>query len=61
MAIKKTGTDKPALNQNRRRMSTSSTFSSSSSVTVIGSKAMPQMGHDPGSSFTISGCIGHVY
>ena len=47
--------------QNRRVMSTSSGFGPSSSVTVRGSSAMPQIGHAPGASRTISGCIGHVY
>jgi hypothetical protein len=36
-------------------------ISSSSAVTVRGSSAMPQMGHEPGSERTISGCMGQVY
>ena len=28
---------------------------------VRGSRAMPQIGHEPGSSRTISGCIGQVH
>jgi hypothetical protein len=35
--------------------------SSSSSVTVRGSSAMPQIGQSPASSRTISGCIGQVH
>src|SRR5271154_6670216 len=46
--------------QNRRVMSSSSGFLSSSE-TVIGSKAMPQIGHGPGLFVMISGCIGQVY
>ena len=44
---------------NRRVMSSSSGLRSSS-VTVRGSSAIPQMGHAPGASRTISGCIGQV-
>ena len=47
--------------QKRRVMSRSSGFSSCTAVTVRGSRAMPQMGHDPGSGRTISGCMGQVY
>ena len=46
--------------QKRLVMSASSGFPSSS-VTVRGSSAMPQMGHAPGASRTISGCIGQVH
>src|SRR5512144_2524934 len=42
-------------------MSMSSGFSSSSRDTVLGSRAMPQMGQLPGASRTISGCIGQVH
>jgi hypothetical protein len=42
-------------------MSTSSGFGLSSSVATRGSRAMPQIGHAPGASRTISGCIGQVY
>jgi hypothetical protein len=42
-------------------MSTSSGFGRSSIVTVRGSSAMPQIGHAPGRSWTISGCMGQVY
>src|ERR1700680_4061862 len=55
------GTVRVRLTQKRRVMSRSSGFSSSAAVTVPGSRAMPQMGHDPGPGRTISGCIGHVY
>ena len=41
-------------------MSSSSGFLSSS-VTHAGSSAIPQIGQDPGSSRTISGCIGQVH
>src|ERR1700686_1738031 len=47
--------------QNRLVMSTSSGFFSSCAVTVLGSSAIPQIGHEPGSLLTISGCMGHVY
>jgi len=30
-------------------------------VTVLGSSAIPQIGQEPGSPRTISGCMGHVY
>jgi hypothetical protein len=47
--------------QNRRAMSTSSGSGPSTALTVRGSSAMPQIGHDPGASRTICGCIGHVH
>src|SRR5579863_1766124 len=50
-----------AATQNRRVISRTSGFSSSAAVTVRGSSAMPQIGQDPGSRRTISGCIGQVY
>ena len=47
--------------QKRRVKSTSSGFSSSSSSEgMSGSSAMPHLGHVPGPSWTISGCIGQV-
>ena len=46
--------------RNRRVMSSSSGFLSSS-VTTRGSRAMPQIGQEPGPSRTISGCIGQVH
>ena len=48
------------LIQNRRVMSASSGSTSASAETVIGSKAIPQIGQDPGRSRLISGCIGQV-
>src|SRR5215831_12772469 len=61
MAINSSGSVNTALAQNRRRISTSSGFSSAVRVTVRGSRAIPQIGHDAGASLTISGCIGQVY
>ena len=43
----------------RRVKSVNSSLGSSEGT--IGSSAMPQIGHDPGASRTISGCIGQVY
>src|SRR5688572_26478157 len=57
----KRGKDSPALIQKRRVMSTSSGLGVSSRVAVLGSSAMPQIGQEPGSSRTISGCIGQTY
>ena len=50
IATSRTGTVSAAQTQNRRVISTSSGFFSSATVTVRGSRAMPQMGQDPGSS-----------
>ena len=47
--------------QKRSDMSRSSGLSSGAAVTVRGSSAIPQIGHEPGSERTISGCIGQVY
>ncbi len=47
--------------QKRRFMSTYSGLAASSTVTVRGSSAMPQIGQLPGASRTISGCIGQVH
>ncbi len=47
--------------QKRHVISRNSGFSSVVSVTVFGSSAMPQMGHEPGPSRTISGCMGQVH
>ena len=60
MAIAKSGAVSARLIQKRRVMSRSSGLSSST-VTVRGSSAMPQIGQLPGSARTISGCIGQVY
>ena len=48
-------------NQKRRVMSRSSGFSSSVFDGVRASSAIPQMGHAPGASRTICGCIGQVH
>ena len=61
IASKTAGIESAALTQNRRVMSVSSGLSSSSAVTVTGSSAMPQIGHEPGPHCRTSGCIGHVY
>ena len=52
---------KAALIQNRRVMSTNSGLGASSRVTVLGSSAIPQIGQEPGSGRTISGCMGQTY
>ena len=62
MTMDTSGTESAAANQKRRVISRSSGFSSgSSSVIARGSNAIPQIGHSPGSSRTISGCIGQVH
>ena len=61
IAIRNSGAVRTAQTQNRRVISTSSGFVSSAAVGTIGSSAMPQIGHEPGASRTISGCIGQVY
>ena len=61
MASASTVSDSGRVHQKRRRKSVSSGFSSSSRLGIIGSRAMPQIGHTPGASRTISGCIGQVY
>src|SRR6185503_3514182 len=55
-----TGIVRTTATQNRRDMSRSSGFSSSSRVTTSGSRAIPQIGQLPGWSRMISGCIGQV-
>src|ERR1700690_1800574 len=57
----RTGIARATLTQKRRVMEASSGFSSSAVEAVRGSRAIPQMGHEPGPVRTISGCIGHVY
>src|SRR5215510_16590323 len=57
----KTGAASRVENQNRRVIDVNSGFGRSSSVMTRGSSAMPQIGHAPGASRTISGSIGHVY
>ena len=61
MARNNTGSVRTRHTRNRRDMSISSGFGSSSAVTVRGSSAMPQSGQLPGSSRTTSGCMGQVY
>src|ERR1035438_5423205 len=53
------GTARATLIHSRLVISASSGLVSSA-VTCRGSSAMPQMGHEPGASRTISGCIGQV-
>ena len=59
--MRRSGAENAIETHSRRDMSSSSGFRSSSSVTVTGSSAMPQIGHEPGWLRTISGCIGQVY
>src|ERR1035437_11090391 len=54
------GTARATLIHSRLVISASSGLESSA-VTSRGSSAMPHMGHEPGASRTISGCIGQVY
>ena len=61
IAIASSGAVRATLIQKRRVMSRNSGFSSPSAVTVRGSSAIPQIGHDPGPGRTIWGCMGHVY
>jgi hypothetical protein len=49
-----------SVHQKRREKSRSSGFSSSSSVGISGSSAMPQIGQLPGVGWRICGCIGQV-
>ena len=46
--------------QKRRLMSPSSAFGPVSPVAVTGSRAMPQIGHGPGPTWRIWGCMGQV-
>ena len=55
------GTPSSMLVQKRHVMSRRSGFSSCAVVIVLGSSAIPQIGHAPGPSRTISGCIGQVH
>jgi hypothetical protein len=56
-----TGAASAMLKAKRRRMSTNSGLGPVLALGVIGSSAMPQMGHAPGPSRTISGCMGQVH
>src|ERR1700680_3714958 len=60
MATTSSGAVSARLIQKRRVMSRNSGLSSSS-VTVRGSRAMPQIGQLPGPARAISGCMGQVY
>ena len=53
--------DSATPTQNRRVMSASSGLGPVSAVTVTGSSAIPQIGHEPGPGRRISGCIGQVH
>ncbi len=55
-----TGTASTTPIQKRRVMSASSGFGPVSAVTITGSSAIPQIGHEPGPTCRISGCIGQV-
>jgi len=61
IAIRKTGSASAAPIQNRRRMSSNSGPGPSSADGIMGSSAIPHLGHAPGRSCTTSGCIGQVY
>ncbi len=56
-----TGSASARLIQNRSDMLASSGFGPSSAAGISGSSAIPQIGHEPGPSCTICGCIGHVH
>src|SRR5437868_3659021 len=61
IARKKTGKARAAPIQKRRLMSINSELSSAPSAEIVsGSRAIPQIGHSPGESRWISGCIGQV-
>ena len=61
MPSRNTGRVKTRLAQKRRLIEASSGFACSCAVTVRGSDAIPQIGQEPGSERTISGCIGQTY
>src|SRR5437879_10954222 len=61
IAASRIGIVSATLTQKRRVMLVSSGFFSSSAEATLGSSAMPQIGQDPGSGRTISGCIGQTY
>src|SRR5712692_7796312 len=61
MESSKTGSDKAALTQKRRRIESYSGSASTPAKMSKGSSAMPQMGQLPGPNRMISGCIGQVY
>ena len=55
-----TGAVSASAIQNRRVISASSGLAVASADAISGSSAMPQMGHEPGPSCRIWGCIGQV-
>jgi hypothetical protein len=59
IAMAKTGAVSSALTARRRLMSSSSGLPSAAAPDA-GSSAIPQIGHVPGASRLISGCIGQV-
>ncbi len=61
MVSRSSGSDSTTPTQNRRVMSRSSGLTASAPVGVIGSKAMPQIGQEPGSVRMICGCMGQVH
>src|SRR6202046_606124 len=61
MAIAISGAVRARLVQKRRAMSCNSGLASEAPVMVLGSRVMPQMGHEPGAGRTICGCMGQVY
>src|SRR5260370_32102445 len=61
MEVSDKGAVSASLPRSRRAMVASSGFWSSSAEMTRGSSAIPQIGHDPGSVRTISGCIGQTY
>src|SRR5882672_249878 len=61
MATTRSGMVSAVQIQNLLVMFTNSGFFSSSAMTVLGSRVIPQIGHEPGLSRTIWGCMGHVY
>src|SRR5271166_2638239 len=61
IAIAISGAVNARLTQKRRDMLRSSGFSWVDAVTVRGSRAMPQIGQEPGAGRTIWGCMGQVY
>ena len=61
IATASSATVKGRAPSSRRCMSFSSGLTGSSSETVRGSSAIPQMGQEPGASRTICGCIGQTH
>src|ERR1700704_790545 len=61
MATSRIGIVSTVQIQNLLVMFTNSGFFSSSAVTVLGSRAMPQIGHEPGPCRRTSGSIRQVY